>query len=218
MNDVLAPAPPDVVTPPPARRRRRWPRVVALVLVVAVGGSAIGAVVAVGRYAPLENGSSFGIRGAETDEATDYAGHSSLLLTYEHGEEFWYRFDLANEGPWGVEITEVPLPFRPGGGLESPIQQLEVRMAPRNDDLDARERVPFQPFALGPDEFRVIHIRARFWNCRGLGQDGWMSFDHQPVSFRAFGISRSMDVTLQFPLVVRSEDVASCPSRPGLEG
>jgi len=213
MNDVLVPA--QTVTELASPRRKRWPRVVGIlsVVVLALG---IGLVIALNRYSPLEHGFVFGLRGADSTQGDDFSGHTSVLLAYDHGREFWYTFGLTNAGRWGVTVTDVPVLFGPGSGFESPIQQLEVRMAPRNDDLDAGQRLSLEPFSLGPGETRLIHIRARFWNCQVIGRGGSMSFDSQDVGFSVLGLSRTMEVVLNEPLVIRSEDVVSCPPRPGI--
>ena len=210
MNDVLAPAPPAMAIPE-APRRRRW-RWVLLALVLLVATTSTGAVITVGRYRPLESGMRFHAWGADTVPSPG----REVRLVYEHGEEFQYSFDVRNTGPWGVTVTGVELTRPAGNRFEGPIEQLEVRMAPVKNRLDDRNSVPFRPFSLGSSDYRIIVIRARFWDCETLGRGSSAGWGTEMVRYRVLGISRKMDVRLARDLIVRSEDVVSCPPRPGI--
>jgi hypothetical protein len=182
MSTVAAPPRSDEVRATVPRRRRRWPIVLAVFLTVILVSGLIAWQVVGRTYEPLSS-ALFGAGGVPR--------HGRYLI-YKDGARFRARFDVFNGGRWPVEITGVR--FHPSEDF--PTRQIGVEMSPRIDRCCGR-LVPFEPFRLGPDQYRLIVVRFRFVGCGVGGRwDRWGLGD--PVmTFRFLGLERRITFGLR---------------------
>lgn len=183
MNPTLAPPERREVVPETTGRPRRWWPIVLAVFFTVILVSGLITWQVVGRtYEPLSS-ALFGAGGVPS--------HGRYLI-YKDGARFRARFDVFNSGRWPVEITGVR--FHPPEDF--PVRQISVEMSPRIDRCCGR-LVPFEPFRLGPDQYRLIAVRFRFVGCGVGGRGDRWSLGDPAMTFRFLGLERRITFDLR---------------------
>lgn len=188
------------------RRRKLRPALIALAVALVVTASVFAGALAV--YNPLTEGSVSGTSvtpGAIEDTDDPAAGTSLRSLTYVHDGELVVELSIANDGPWGVTITDIDVD-RIRMGL---FEVNEVRRGVL--DRCCVNFETFAPFALHPGEERMLQLRGVMNGC-GIytpGSDaGWNSYR---VTYEILGVARTRDIPLTRPVQIRLPDKYVCP-------
>lgn len=164
-----------------------------LVIVLAAGAG----VVYVWHYQPLTNGSTYGVVGSNVRE-TESAGGSSVVA-YGAGDTFEMIFSVRNTGPMTVRITGLPRKE-----LTAIWASYDVTMMPRRaTGYDASATEAFRPFALRPNEERLLVLSYTFKDCGELANAGNRTIRRQAVRYElAQALRREADVALGQPIVI----------------
>lgn len=159
--------------------------------------AAVAGVVYVWHYQPLTNASTYGVVGSNVRE-TESAGGSSVV-TYGAGESFEMIFSVRNTGPVTVRITGLPRKE-----LTAIWASYDVTMMPRQaTGYDAGVAEPFRPFALNPDEERLLVLSYTFKDCGEPANAGNRIIRRQAVRYELTeSLRREADVALGQPIVI----------------
>ena len=201
---VAPPLPPAEV---PRRRPRAWP-----LLVLGLAFLLAGAVQMAWSFQPLASDGVSDVRGTRSADLPTFDGGAVALL-YDHREYVSYAFELRNNGPVAVTVTDIALPPQPLPLLH----EVRVLLRPRDSadvSADPAGAVEFEPFTLGRSERRTIVVQARMDGCEQVTERAMSLFAAHHVRTRTLGVSRSVEVPLGVEVLVRAPTIVDCPGRP----
>lgn len=120
---------------------------------------------------PLSYGNSYLIPGNEPP--VEFGDKANIVLTYQHGQEYDFTFNVENTGHLPVTVDEVAPPHV----LVVPLQIEEVGLGARGDTGRSRPAQPFRPFPLDPGEERSVFFHGVFAYCDAGNGDGGEPLD-----------------------------------------
>ena len=205
MDTLVAPpaTPPDrPVVPPrrPERGHRRRLRVISGAVVVVLA-ALVASGLWVARLQPLAVGS---LGWGPTDPASTkvipqlWSGLPGSPEVFRidatgPGQTITYRFSIRNDGPVGVTVTGVGVPLSTQAG--DALTLVPVRMQPNTIGVgvDPKGWDPFRSFAMAPGQEVSIEMEATWHGC--MVRRTTTSFGEMPISFRVFGVPRTVQFT-----------------------
>lgn len=188
---------------PKAFLQARRPRTIVLAtLALVVIGLAIGGVVWVQSYQPLEPSDSQIDPAGAVNSPTD----NGISVTFHKGRPFQVGVFVKNTGPFTVHVDSAgqppALPLSPAGiGSPGnlPIVARVLVSRPLPPDELVGPLTPFRPFSLRPGQTRLILLKGIYGNCRAWAAGSIAGIDSIPVRFSYLWKT----TTVEIPLVSR---------------
>jgi len=184
----------------------RRPRTVVLAsLILVVIGLAIGVVVWVQSYQPLEPGDTQ----IDPDGAVGTATANGVRVTFHKGRPFQVGVFVKNTGLFTVHMVgaaephALPLsPARIPSYTYLPVSARLLVSRPLPPHKVIGPFTPFQPFYLHPGQVRLILLKGVYGNCKGWAPGSVAGIDSIPVRFSYLWKTATVNVPLVSRLAI----------------